>query len=186
MASAARLSALAVVVIAACPVPGWSFDFAGTKHVVAHTRDGTDVAIGTVAFTPNGSGYGYKLDMDMKPFKEFFLSMRPFKCLDGADVWCYVPYPYDHPHAVTAKDLSWLEHDLLFFWKTPTSYGAKMDNGLIYGFHAVGDALVGKPQAISLDKIASPPSDPKVPPYAAADRDDVGDGSRWIESLRIE
>ena len=178
--------ALSLVATAAAAPAHAAFEPVGTKHLVAHMHDGRDVQVGTVTFTPKGDGATYKLDMDMTPFKEFFLSMRPFKCLDGADVWCYVPYPYDHPHVVTAQDYSWLEHDLLFFWKSPTSYGAKMDNGLIYDLKPSGNALVGKPQAIGLEKIASPPADPKVPPYQAADRDDVQDGSRMVDSLRVE
>ena len=181
-----RASALSALFCAVSPIPTYAFDLAGTKHVVAHTKDGKDIAIGTVTFTPQGDKTTYALDMDMKPFKEFFLSMRPFKGLEGSDIWCYVPYPYDHPHTISAKDYGWLEHDLLFFWKTPESYGAKMNNGLIYALAPTATALVGKPQAVSLDKIASPSDDTKTPPYQAADRDDIQDGSRWIESLRIE
>lgn len=184
MIKAASALAMAAALLGAAPAH--AFDLSGTRHVVAHTRDGKDIGIGTVTFTPEGDGATYKLDMDMTPFREFFLSMRPFKCLEGPDIWCYVPYPYDHPHTVSAKDYGWLEHDLLFFWKTPQSYGAKMNNGLIYLLTPTGQALVGKPQAITLDKIASPPDDLKTPPFGAADRDDIADGSRWIESLRIE
>ena len=182
----ARASALAAWLCIAGPIQACAFDLQGTKHVVAHTMDGKDIAIGTVTFTPQGDKATYQLDMDMSRFKEFFLSMRPFKCLEGPDIWCYVPYPYAHPHIVSATDYAWLEHDLLFFWKTPQSYGAKMNNGLIYALAATDKALVGKPQAISLDRIASPPDDLETPPYQAADRDDIEAGSRWIESLRIE
>lgn len=185
MINAVRVLVVSVLA-AAFPVQSFAFDATGTRHIVAHTKDGKDIAIGTVTFTPQGEKTTYRLDMDMTPFKEFFLSMRPFKCLEGPDIWCYVPYPYEHPHVVTATDYAWLEHDLLFFWKTPDSYGAKMNNGLIYALTPSGKALVGKPQAINLDKIASPPDDRKTPPYVAADRDDISDGSRWIESLRIE
>lgn len=186
MIKAVRLLALSVVANVALALPAGAFDLSGVKHVVAHTKEGKDIVIGTVTFTPQGDRTSYKLDMDMSRFKEFFLSMRPFKCLEGPDIWCYVPYPYEHPHIVSAKDYGWLEHDLLFFWKTPSSYGAKMNNGLIYAFGPTDKALVGKPQAINLDKIASPPDDLATPPYGPADRDDIQDGSRWIESVRIE
>ena len=110
-----RPSTLAVSLVAiAAAGPACAFEPSGTKRVVVQMHDGKDVQVGTVTFTPEGDGASYRLDVDTKPFKEFFLSMRPFKCLDGSDVWCYVPYPYDHPHVVTAKDYSWLEHDLLF------------------------------------------------------------------------
>ena len=48
------------------------------------------------------------------------------------------------------------------------------------------NARVGKPQAIGLYKIASPQDKPKMPPCQAADRDDVQDGSRMVDRLRVE
>ena len=174
--SKAGRSRLFVLIVALAAVTqAHAFEPSGAKRIVAHMHDGKDVHVGTVTFTSKGDGATYRLEHG----HEALQGVLP---VDAAvqvprwfgRVWCYVPYPYDHPHVVTAKDYSWLEHDLLFFWKTPTSYGAKMDNGLIYDFKPVGAALVGKPQAIGLEKIASPQDDPKVPPYQAADRDNVG------------
>lgn len=158
----------------------------GTKQIVLHTKDGAKIPIGRVTFHPQADGGAtYDLDVDYARFKTFFLSMRDFKCLEGPEILCYVPYPYAHPHVVHAGDFSWLEHDLLFFFKNPNDYGAKLTNGLYYALHASPTGLTGTPQAIDLDKIAAPPDDPNKPPFAPEDRDDIPDGSRWGAALEI-
>ena len=113
--------------------PAFAFDFKGEKKILLHTRDGKDIAIGTVDFTPQSDGSAtYKLAVDTSKMKTFFLSMRDFKCEEGPEIECLVPYPYKHADVVKPSALAWLEHDLLFFWKTPNDYGAKMQNGIYY------------------------------------------------------
>lgn len=186
MISVVRAFGLATLLPLAWIAPADAWDMSGQKKIILHTNDGKDIPIGTVDFTPTGDGASFKLDVDQRNFKEFFLSMRQFKCLDGPDIQCIVPYPYRNPDRVTAQDLSWLEHALLFFYKKPNDYGAKMQNGLYYKMRITDEGIVGLPMAIDLDRIASPPADLSTPPYKLDDRDDITAGSRWIESLRIE
>jgi hypothetical protein len=158
----------------------------GTKDIVLHTRDGKDIAIGTVTFAPQGAESAFAIAFDDRKFVEYFLSMREFKCVEGEDILCHVPYPYASPHTVTAKDLGWLEHALLFIFKKPTDYGARMGNGLIYSLKVTDKGLVGTPQSIDLDEIAMPPADLSVAYYNADRRYDLQPGARWVESLTIE
>jgi len=97
-----------------------------------------------------------------------------------------VPYPYAQPRTVTSKDLAWLEHDLLFLYKLPNEFGAKLWNGLYFRFETTEQGLLGRPQAIDLNRISAPPERLDVPPFRPALRDDIAPGTRWIESLTIE
>ena len=96
-----------------------------------------------------------------------------------------MPYPYPQPGVVKPDDLAWLEHSLLFFYKLPTDFGAKLWNGLYYRFERDEAGLVGLPQAVDLNQISAPPDDLQTPPYGAAERTDVAPGSHWIERLVI-
>ncbi len=158
----------------------------GVKDIVLHTRDGQSIVIGVATFTPRGAETGFKIAFDDKKFAEYFLSMREFKCVEGADILCHVPYPYAHPDSVTPDNLSWLEHALLFIYKSPNEYGARMGNGLIYSMKITPKGIVGTPQAIDLDEIAIPPDNLGAAWYGPDHRYDIQPGARWIESLTIE
>jgi hypothetical protein len=158
----------------------------GVKDIVLHTRDGKNVIIGTASFMPQGDQSAFKLDFDDKKFTQYFLSMREFKCIEGEEIMCHVPYPYASPRIVTPTDLSWLEHALLFIYKRPTDYGARMANGLIYTLKITDKGLVGTPQSIDLDEIAVPPDNLAVAYFGAGERYDIEKGARWIDSLSIE
>ena len=73
----------------------------GLKDIVLHTRDGKDIVIGTVTFTPKGEQSTFAITFDDKKFTQYFLSMREFKCMEGDEVLCHVRYPYANPRTVT-------------------------------------------------------------------------------------
>lgn len=160
----------------------------GEKSLVAVTRDGQRTRIGAVSFQPAGAGKAsFRVQMDRAVMHDHFLSMREFKCLPAAqEISCFVPYPYAHPGTVTTSDWGWLEHNLLFFYKQPADFGAKLWNGIIFKFTPTPGGLVGTPQAVDLNRIGVPPDDLSVPPYGRFDRDDFAPGARWIRELRIE
>jgi hypothetical protein len=160
----------------------------GEKSLVAVTRDGQKTRIGAVTFRAVESGKStFRVKMDHAVMQDYFLSMREFKCLPAAqEISCFVPYPYTHPGNVSASDFGWLEHNLLFFFKQPADFGAKLWNGIIFKFGPTSTGLVGTPQAVDLNRIGVPPEDLGVPPYGRFDRDDFQPGSRWIQELRIE
>lgn len=143
--------------------------------------------MGTVEFEPVAEGYRYTLKLEPARFKDFFLSMREFKCVEApAEIQCHAPYPYAHPRTVTPTDFAWLEHALLFFYKTPSEFGAKLWNGLYYRLEMTANGLVGTPQAIDLNQIAAPPTDLAVPPFDAASRTDIDPDARAFVRLVIE
>ena len=166
----------------------WAGPLDGDKTVHLHGRDGTKVAIGQVRFTPAAGGRTtVQVRMDPERLKDFFLSMREFKCVEApAEVQCHVPYPYKNPGTVTPQDLGWLEHQLLFFYKQPTDFGAKLWNGLYYRLALNDQGLTGTPQAVDLNAIGAPPARLDVPPYGPAERSDLPPDARWFYRLTID
>lgn len=164
-----------------------AWDLSGTKTISAVTRDKVSIVLGTVTFTPQADGSSrVALHMDHARFTDHFLSMKEFKCLEGADeVACHVPYPYKNPATVRTGDYAWLEHQLLFLYKQPRDFGAKLWNGVYYRLQPDDQGLVGLPQAVDLNLISAPPDDLNTPPYAPSQRDDIPDGARWIARLLI-
>lgn len=173
-----------------CSLSTWAaeFDMQGVKQVFAVTRDGSKLALGQVQFTRGSAGVThFALKVDSPLLVDHFLSMKEFKCLDGAtEVTCHVPYPYKHPNTITQGNLIWLEHSLLFLFKQPRDFGAKLWNGSYYQFEVVGTRLIGKPQAIDLNHISAPSDTPNIAPYSADLRVDAAPGARWIDHLLIE
>lgn len=182
----ARMLGFTVATLLAA-APALAFDFAGTKTVSVHGRDGQAVPIGSVRFQPVAGGSRFELQLDHRRLQDYFLSMKEFKCLaSAAEVLCHVPYPYASPRTVSGGDLRWLEHELLFFFKAPRDFGARLWNGIYFQLAETPDRLVGTPQAIDLNAIGAPPDDLSVPPYDPAQRGEIDPATRWFNRLTIE
>lgn len=180
---------LAVPLFLSClfAAPAGALELVGNKTISLHGRDGKVVPIGQVKFTPIASGASFTIDLDHQRLKDFFLSMKEFKCLESpAEVFCHVPYPYANPRTVTAGNLAWLEHGLMFFFKTPQDFGAKLWNGVYFKLKDTPSGMIGTPQAIDLNMIGAPPADLSVPPYGPGERSDIDPGVRWFSKLSIE
>jgi hypothetical protein len=159
---------------------------AGVKDIVLHSGDGKSMVIGTVTFTPQGDKAQFAIHFDDTKFRQYFLSMREFKCVEGQDILCHVPYPYPNPRTASASDPSWLEHALLFFYKRPADYGAKMSHGIVYSLTPTADGFAGKAESIDLDEIAIPPDDLTHAFFTAERGYPIPPGDRWFESLTID
>jgi hypothetical protein len=179
---------LVPALLALAPLAAPALELAGSKTLTLHSRDGRATAIGTVRFEPRGDGSAaFSIDLDHEVMRDHFLSMREFKCADGdGEITCHVRYPYPQPGVVRAGDYAWLEHALLFLYKQPRDFGAKLRNGLYFRLEAGDQGLVGTPQAVDLTLIGVPPDDLAVPPYKPALRDDIAPGSRWVTRLTID
>lgn len=166
--------------------PAGAWELAGTKTLAMHTREGGTVPIGTVSFVPEGERYRFTLDLDTARFTDYFLSMKEFKCLESpAEIQCHVPYPYPNPATVSADDLAWLEHSLLFLFKAPRDFGARLWNGLYYRMKITDSGIVGTPEAVDLNHISAPPDDPAIKPYGSAERTEIVPETRWFSGLSI-
>lgn len=157
----------------------------GQKSVFLMDNDGGERLIGEVEFSPSGAQVSYRLDMHLEKFKDFFLSMKEMKCLEGREIWCFIPYPYDSPRTVTAGDLRWLEHDLLFMHKALSAFGANLWNGIYYDLEVVDGVIRGQAKAVDLNYIAGPHADLSVPPYGEFDIGDLEATARWFPVIEI-
>lgn len=181
-------AATALLLAVTTPAHGAAWEMAGTKSIFVTTSEGQRMRIGSVQFTPSsGETVAFKVVMEHERFTDYFLSMREFKCLTGStEVVCHVPYPHRQPGTITRSNLAWLEHNLMFFYKQPSDFGAKLWNGIYFQLQPTETGLVGKPQSIDLNLIGAPPQDVNIPPYLPALRDDMPVAKRWIQSLIIE
>ncbi len=129
---------------------------------------------------------GYTIDLSDGVFTDHFLSMRPFKCLEGPDKhWCHVPYPYEIAREVEA-DLTDLEYDFMFVWKGAAEYGINMWNGVYYVLRKEGDALVGVMHEMDMDQLSAPPTQGELRPIGLADLHKADPDSHWLPRMIIE
>ena len=181
------VAALSFTAMVCLPSQVVAFEFNGVKSIVVVGADDTKTPIGTVEFRPEAEGVAFKLALTTQVFTDHFLSMREFKCLPAAkEISCYVPYPYQYPTKLKPDDLTWLEHNLLFLYKTPSEYGAKLWNGVYYELQVQDNALVGLPKAVDLNEIAAPPSDLSTPPFGKENRGEMEPDARWFKAIIIE
>jgi len=164
-----------------------AWELSGRKEITALMQDQQQIPLGSVDFTPLPDGRArFALSMDHHRFADYFLSMKEFKCLaTEQEVLCHVPYPYAQPGTVREGDYAWLEHQLLFLFKQPRDFGAKLWNGLYFAFSRDEEGLVGKPQAVDLNLISAPPDNLQLPPYGPAMRDNVQDAAHAIRQILI-
>lgn len=194
MASAVRRSAHAWVLglacalaLAAAATPAAAFELHGERRITLHARDGTTLDIGRVHFQRREDGRSaFQVKLDPTRFTDHFLSMREFKCVPGqGEVLCHVPYPHKQRAEVAPTDLAWLEHSLLFMYKTPAEFGARLWNGIYFKLTPTALGLEGVAQAVDLNLISVPPAQADVPPFKAALRDDIAPNARWFSRLTI-
>ena len=97
----------------------------GGKTVYLVDKKGDRIAVASVEFTASDAGASYEIAMKESPFEDHFLSMRPFKCLEGAQKhWCHVPYPYEIRRTVTTDDLTIWNMTFSLSGKAPPNTGS--------------------------------------------------------------
>jgi len=159
----------------------------GTRDVVLHPANGDPITIAKVTFVPDGEEYRYAINWNDELFADHFLSMRPFKCLEGAEkLWCRVPYPYEIARTVKATELIDLEYDLMFVWKNEGEYGINLWNGVYYRLEADETKLVGVMHDIDMNVLASPPEDGNLRPVTDGDLEEADADSHWLPRLTVE
>jgi len=90
----------------------------GTKDIVLHTRDGRAIVIGQRLSHQKATRSVFALNFDDKKFVQYFLSCASSNA-SRARTFCATSLSLFSPHTVSAKNMSWLEHALLFIFKRP-------------------------------------------------------------------
>ena len=167
--------------------PAQAADLSGKKSIILVEADGKTHEVAEIEFMPSANGSSYKIDWKDDGFSDHFLSMRPFKCLEGpAKYWCRVPYPYENKRVVKAGDLTDLEYDLLFIWKGAKEYGIHMWNGVYYKLSAKDGKLVGALNEMDMDRLSAPPEDRNLRPVREQDLEPGEPESHWLPKVVIE
>ena len=170
----------AIVAILSMPSIAWAFD--GQREVFLVPVDGERIKIADLTISDGA----YVLSMNDHEFTDHFLSMRPFKCLEGPEKhWCHVPYPYENRHDIS-QDLTDLEYDFLFLWKGATEYGINMWNGVYYVLELDGDQLVGRLHEMDMGILSAPPDPGELRPVNSSDLEPAESESHWLPVLMIE
>lgn len=161
--------------------------FEGTKAIKLVQQDGTAHVVGEILFEANGDAASYRIAWQRDVFSDHFLSMRPFKCVEGqTKYWCRVPYPYENKRRVSEGDLTDLEYDLLFIWKGATEYGINMWNGVYYKLAAEDQKIVGTLHEIDMNLLSAPPDEGNLRPVREQDLEPGDPESHWLPRLVIE
>ena len=162
-------------------------ELVGRKTLRLMDGAGNDTVVGTVSFTSDGAGTTYVIEWDLSEFGDYFLSMRPFKCLEGPEkLWCRVPYPYEIKRRIAGDELTDLEYDTLFIWKKSSDYGIDMWNGIYYKFELEDGALVGSLHEMDMDILSAPPDAGVLRPVGEYDIEPGDPDSHWLPILRID
>ncbi len=143
--------------------------------------------VASIVFTAIDRGMDYRIDMNEKRFGDYFLSMRPFKCMtDKVDMLCHLAYPYEMKRHITDQNLTALEYDFLFIRRKPIDYGINPWNGLYYRIHKQGDDYIGQAYEVDLDILAVPPPESDPFPVKSVDLHEIDPEQLWLPQLLIK
>jgi len=156
---------------------------AETRSVFLEDASGARIEIAQLDVAEDGT---YQVAMLEEPFADHFLSMRPFKCLDGPGKnWCHVPYPYEIERNI-GLELTDLEYDFLFVWKDSSDYGINMWNGVYYKLTEIDGQLTGVLHEMDMDTLSAPPPAGELRPVSASDLHESDPDGHWLPRLVIE
>lgn len=145
---------------------------------------------GQVVLTPKAQGHHAQLTLDDSQLEDFFLSMRPFKCLPHSEQHlCHLPYPYANREHIGEQDLADLSYQLLFIRRQPTDYGINPWFGVYYELNwqnEVGGVIEGKLREVDLDILASPPEEGNYRPITADDLHDADASQHLFPKVLIK
>jgi hypothetical protein len=175
---------VALALIAAT-ASGAAQDLSGRKVVSLGNAAGEQVTIGHVEFTPTSPGrYRFNFVLDESRFGEFFLAMRPFKCLTGpSQRLCH--FPYGEENEVSLDDLTALEYRLMFLRTKPNAVHVDPRQGAYYRLTRSGNGLAGALFEVDMDPIITPQGDRRRP-IRAKHLEPVDPATQWLPLLKIE
>lgn len=158
----------------------------GNKNIYLVDAKGNEMVIGNITFSALADKTYYQIHIDHSVFKDYFLSMKEMKCLEGPELWCHLPYPYPNPREISQTDQVWLAHDLLFMYKKKADFGANFYNGIYYQLSLNNGVITGTAQAVDLNLLASAPDDLDSPPITDVELDEIEENLRWLPKLEIK
>ncbi len=157
------------------------------KTIYLIAKDGSRFPAGTISFQPKDGGETYKINWNDQKFGDFFLAMRPFKCIEGKIMYCQLPYPFKTRKLITSTDLMDLEYDLLFIQKLKKNYGINFWNGVYFRLKRGEDGTItGKVWETDMNELAIPPDDEYGRPIGGEDLVEAGAGKHRFPAIEIK
>lgn len=168
---------------------GQSVGDSAPRQITLQTEKGEQLTIGQLLLSPAGEGYRAEVKMDDDVYGDYFLSMRPFKCLESEkQLLCHLPYPYQNAQQISHDDLIDLEYQLLFIRKVPTDYGINPWFGVYYKLqweNPPHGPITGQLHETNMDILAAPPEDPTTKPITADELYEADLAEHWLPTLII-
>ena len=167
-----------------------AFEFQGRHDIVLHNGGAVRERIGEVEFSPVGDGRArFVVRVDESRLGEYFLAMRPFRCLVGPEQrLCHFPAAREAP-VVGADDLVPLEYALMFLRTAPASLHLNPFNGVYYQLRVGPTRIDGRLYEVDMDPFITPDSVPperRQRPLRPADLSPADPAGHWLPFLSIE
>ncbi len=171
------------------PVTASAAALTGTRQIVLSNAAGERQVIGTVHFSDAGDGKSaFRVEM-ADVMQDYFLAMRPFRCLTGP--WqrlCWFPVKNEES-LISDTDLLPLEYALMFMRSKPKDLHMNPFNGLYYKLRRENNKLVGALYEIDMEPFIVPDSRPpgeRQRPLKEKDFNDADPVTNWLPALSIE
>lgn len=164
-------------------------ELTGTRGIWLSNAAGEKHRIGSITFTPAEAGKTrFKVTID-DALEEYFLAMRPFRCLTGP-VQRLCHFPVEREAALISKeDLVPLEYALLFIHTAPKSLHINPFNGIYYKMSWTGNGIAGELHDVEMDAFIAPdivPVERRQRPISHSELAPGDPRSHWLPRLTIE
>jgi hypothetical protein len=159
----------------------------GTKSIVLSSPTGERHLIGRITFHDAGnSKTTFQIEIGDN-LNEYFLAMRPFRCLTGEkQQLCWFPV-YNESPQISPNDLVPLEQALMFFHTKPHALNINPFDGLYYKLRWTEQGISGTLREVDMTPFVAPETIPHpARPLHAEDFYDPPPGSNWLPELTIE
>ncbi len=184
-----RLWRLLVACVCLLPLLAASASLDGKRQIILSNAAGERHVIGEIEFAEAGAGkHSFSIEMNAS-MGDYFLAMRPFRCLTGPQQrLCW--FPVKNEEALVSDD-DWLplEYALMFMRSKPTDLHMNPFNGLYYKLRRDGNRLVGQLYEVDMAPFIAPdivPLNERKRPLKPADFSEADPGSNWLPILSIE
>ncbi len=162
----------------------------GKKTITLSDGASERIIIGAAIFTPVADGKTqFKIELDVEKFGEYFLAMRPFKCVTGArQHMCHFPLTRVGD-TFSADDLLPLEYALMFMHKKPAMVSLNSRDGLYYQLTRTANGFTGRIADVDMEPVIVPDSVPVAQrnrPIRKADLHVSDPSAYWLPFILIE
>lgn len=161
----------------------------GTKNIVLSNAGGERQIIGTIIFSDGGNNKtAFRIDMAAN-MEDFFLDMRPFRCLTGpVQRLCWFPVKNEEA-LISADDLLPLEYALMFMRTKAKDLHVNPFHGLYYKLRWTEKGISGNVSEVDMAPFIAPdivPVERRKRPLQTQDFFEADLNSNWLPEISFE